>query len=239
MGGRFWAGVGQCKCRFLSPSIVIAIIEGENSLIYRSLAGRKRVARYLLSAAPVRAGKQSKRGFTLVELMVTVVIVGILATLAVYGVGKYIRSAQSSEAIQMIGSIKTCQESYKAEMLAYLDVSGTRSLAAGSYYPSNNVSQKEWGWGDTSTVVGQNFARLGVVTNNPVRFAYASAAGGSSDTPVGSNLPKTTVTNWPAAPTGAPWYVVAAKGDLDGDGKISAYASGSFTGQIFIDDEGE
>lgn len=171
--------------------------------------------------------------------MVAVVIVGILATLAVYGVMKYIRSAQSSEAIQMIGLIKTCQESYKAEMLSYLDVSGTKSLGAGSYYPSNDVGQKEWGWGDTSTQVGENFRTLGVVTNNPVRFAYASAAGGGSDVPVGHNLPKLSVPTWPAAANGRQWYVVAAKGDLDGDGKISAYASGSFTGQIFIDDEGE
>jgi hypothetical protein len=33
--------------------------------------------------------------------------------------------------------------------------------------------------------------------------------------------------------------VVSAKGDLDGDGEISAYASASFTGQIFIEKEGE
>lgn len=194
----------------------------------------------MLSAALVRAGKQhDERGFTLVELMITVAIVGILATLAVYGVGKYIRSSQSSEAIQMIGMIKTCQESYKSEMLSYLDVSGTKSLGAGSYYPSNDVGQRVWAWGDTSTEVGRNFRQLGVVTSSPVRFAYATAAGGGADAVVGHNLPTLTINNWPTAAPGAPWYVVSAKGDLDGDGSLSGYASGSFTSQIFIDNEGE
>jgi type IV pilus assembly protein PilA len=174
-----------------------------------------------------------------VELMITVVIVGILATLAVYGVGKYIRSSQSSEAIQMIGLIKTCQESYKSEMLSYLDVSGTQSLAANAYYPSDSVGQNVYAWGDTSTVVGQNFRRLGVTTSSPVRFIYASAAGGSADVVVGHNLPTITVSNWPTSATGAPWYVVSAKGDLDGDGKLSGYASASFTDRIFIENEGE
>lgn len=171
--------------------------------------------------------------------MITVVIVGILAALAVYGVGKYIRSSQSSEAIQMIGSIKTQQEAYKAEMLSYLDVSGTMSLANASYYPSSAVGQKVWGWGDVSTAVGRNFRLLGVTTSSPVRYGYACAAGGSNVAPVGHNLPTLTVANWPAAATGTPWYVVSAIGDLDGDGTLSAYASASFTGQIFIDSEGE
>ena len=94
-------------------------------------------------------------------------------------------------------------------------------------------------WGDTSTDVGKNFKQLGVVTSSPVRFAYASAAGGSTDPVVGHNLPTLTVTNWPSTASCSPWYVVSAKGDLDGDGKLSAYASGSFTNQIFIDSEGE
>jgi type IV pilus assembly protein PilA len=187
----------------------------------------------------VRANKRSKLGFTLVELMITVVIVGILAALAVYGVMRYIRSAQSSEPIQMIGMIKTCEEAYKAEMLSYLDVSGTKSLADSAYYPSNDVSQKEWGWGATNTPVGANYRRLGVTTNNAVRYAYATAAGGSADTPTGTNLLKTQVQNWPSGPTGAQWYVVSAKGDLDGDGRQSRFVSASFGDAIIAEDDFE
>jgi type IV pilus assembly protein PilA len=45
------------------------------------------------------------RGFTLLELMIVVTIVGILATLAVYGVSKYLQNAKTAEARNSLGVI--------------------------------------------------------------------------------------------------------------------------------------
>ncbi len=49
--------------------------------------------------------KRLKRGFTLVELMIVVAIIGILAALAIYGVNRYVKNSKSAEAKEMLGRI--------------------------------------------------------------------------------------------------------------------------------------
>jgi len=59
-------------------------------------------------------------GFTMIELMMVVAVIGILAVVAVVGYTKVIRKAHSSEIPAMFAELKAREEAYKAEKGKYL-----------------------------------------------------------------------------------------------------------------------
>lgn len=66
-----------------------------------------------------RIRNRLKKGFTLVELMIVVAIVGVLAVLAVYGVRKYIANAKTAEAKNSLGQIgKDAVSAFDGERMA-------------------------------------------------------------------------------------------------------------------------
>jgi type IV pilus assembly protein PilA len=178
-----------------------------------------------------------QRGFTLIELMIVVVIVGILATLAVVGYRKLIQSSHVTEATGMVQNIRVAQESYHSETQQYANVS--TSLV--DYYPQAPVYQQVTGWGGPHAFASVPWSALPVHVDGPVMFGYATVAGIP-----GGAVPATVTVNgsplvFPANPT-TDWYVIAACGDLDGDpvepNNTHVYAT-SWTNQIFVDHDGQ
>ena len=97
------------------------------------------------------------RGYTLVELMVVVVMVGVLATLAVYGVRKYVFAAKSSEFNWVIQDIKAGQESFRLETHRYLDISDVNT---GELYPKPDSKRGQ-------EVLGNRFGKRRGQVENP------------------------------------------------------------------------
>lgn len=57
----------------------------------------------------------NRKGFTMIELMVVVVVIGILAAIAIPIYSKYIKNARVSEATARIGEIITASKAYAQE----------------------------------------------------------------------------------------------------------------------------
>jgi len=177
--------------------------------------------------------RRDQLGFTLVELMVIVVIVGVLALLATYSVRKYVTSSKTSEATEMISVIKAAEENYKDEAFAYLDVTGSLD----TYYPSNPSAGRvkvQWGGVAADPTILQKWQMLGVHAALPVLFQYSCVAGPANGAPPvpGGTAGDITVGNWPAA-VASPWYVVKAEADFEGDGRHTVFVGTSFFGEIF------
>ena len=169
------------------------------------------------------------RGFTMVELMVVVALVGILATIAQASVKKYVASSKATEANRMLKFIKTQQDAYYGEKMHYLNVS--KNFDTASFFPANSTpGQAKMNFAGTGAIAN-GWKELGVTDYGPLYFVYATTAGaaGTAPTPTGTDIK---VGNWPTTSDKA-WYAAKAIADLSGNGENTVFVTGSFTGEIF------
>ncbi|MCA3001958.1 MAG: pilin [Burkholderiales bacterium] len=129
--------------------------------------------------------KTTSSGFTLIELMIVVAIIGILAAVAIPAYQDYTAKAQAAEGMVILGGLKTpVVESVSQSVICVIPsaaVSSGRYVASVSATPGNDAT------GPTCTLVA-TFRNSGVnakVAGRQITFLYTGAAAWTCST----NLP--------------------------------------------------
>ena len=180
---------------------------------------------------------RKQEGFTLIELMIVVAIIGILAAIAIPNFIQYQMRSRTSEAKTNLSAIKTANFAFQAEQRCFLSAApaplnippngslvawpgGVGGIAAptpaGAVWCFTNA-------GGNSTATG-TYGDIGMVPAGAVRYQYMLAAS-AAVTPLVGGVPAPVKG---ACATGAPLaagpgnsptlgFVAQALGDLDGD----------------------
>jgi type IV pilus assembly protein PilA len=202
---------------------------------------------------PMMIMRSRKRGFTLVELMIAIAIIGVLAALAVYGVRSYLAASRTTEAKAGVGAISQLsalvyeRESAAAELINaqsggvskpatnYLCNSAIpvpAMVPAGVKHQPGNAAGQDFHTGSAT----DGWICLGFNVSTPIYYQYNYLKGNNYLSPaLGGPDP------------GSEGFEAVSVGDLDGDGDLATFArTGTIVGkrlrlstQIFVNSEFE
>jgi prepilin-type N-terminal cleavage/methylation domain-containing protein len=181
-------------------------------------------------------GRRRQEGFTLMELMIVVAIVGILASLAVFMFTRHVAKAKASEVPAMFAELKLRQQQYHLESEAYLSTGASESDFFPSADPPGSSPQSfdlttdpEWQAlriNPDKTQLYCVYVAIAGAGGDPANVGARAAAapfnlGGSLDVPAIN------------------WFYLLADCDFDGDGNESTYFTLSDTEGTIVANSGE
>lgn len=184
--------------------------------------------------------KRKESGFTLLELMVTVVILSILAVVAVASYKHYSMSARTQEAINFLYEIKMKQETYYQAYGQYVTAEPNPGVISSKdnftgepeYFGADclGTDARDLQWCDLGAKTNFNVCPNGIGQCTFYNFAttgWAPGAGDPGSVEVGGKIINPVIRD-----TSRRWWYAYAEGDLDFDGNRGGFLLTSENNQV-------
>jgi type IV pilus assembly protein PilE len=116
--------------------------------------------------------RRQTSGFTLIELMIVIIIVGILTTIALPAYQDYVRKSRRAEVIALMLDLQLTQEKFRANNISY--ASSLAAMGVTTAYVANQVDSSFYTVSTTSS------------TNNSYTITAVAAGNQTKDTQNGT-----------------------------------------------------
>ena len=126
----------------------------------------------------------SKRGFTILEVVIVVVLIGVLAAIALPEYANFLERGKVTEAVNAIGSIKSAELIYKMRNDVYVSITQNTQSRLSEYLKLDIPSTGNWYYHSSTTTTPGGFTvsafRLpsgGTLNGTYIRLTFDPATG--------------------------------------------------------------